>query len=87
MQRRRAAAAFCAVRLRRLHGGGSGDDFGRSLDELPPQTRRLLELTDEMVLSETKRLGLDRAELRRRNMNASLLATLTYTLKRIEPTQ
>ena len=26
-------------------------------------------------------------ELRRRNMNASLLATLTYTLKRIEPTQ
>ena len=26
-------------------------------------------------------------ELRRRNMNAALLATLTYTLKRIEPTQ
>ncbi len=38
--------------------------LGRSLDELPPQTRRLLELTDEMVLSETKRLGLDRADYR-----------------------
>ena len=38
--------------------------LGRSLDELPPQTRRLLELTDELVASETKRLGLDRCDYR-----------------------
>ena len=38
--------------------------LGRSLDELPPQTRRLLELTDELVAAETKRLGLDRCEYR-----------------------
>ena len=38
--------------------------LGRSLDELPPQTRRLLELTDELVAAETKRLGLDRCDYR-----------------------
>ncbi len=38
--------------------------LGRSLDELPPQTRRLLELTDELVAGETKRLGLDRCDYR-----------------------
>jgi len=38
--------------------------LGRSLDELPPQTRRLLELMDEMVRAETKRLGLDRCDYR-----------------------
>lgn len=38
--------------------------LGRSLDELPPQTRRLLELTDELVASETKRLGIDRCDYR-----------------------
>jgi hypothetical protein len=38
--------------------------LGRSLDELPPQTRRLLELLDEMVAAECQRLGLDRADFR-----------------------
>jgi hypothetical protein len=38
--------------------------LGRSLDELPPQTRRLLELTDELVAGETKRLGVDRCDYR-----------------------
>ena len=38
--------------------------LGRSLDELPPQTRRLLGLVDELVTQETKRLGLDRCDLR-----------------------
>ncbi len=38
--------------------------LGRSLDELPPQTRRLLELTDELVAGETKRLGIDRCDYR-----------------------
>jgi DNA primase len=34
----------------------------RSLDELPPQTRRLLTLLDQMVSSECERLRLDRSE-------------------------
>jgi hypothetical protein len=36
--------------------------LGRSLDELPPQTRRLLELLDEMVTQACERQGLDRAD-------------------------
>ena len=44
--------------------------LGRSLDELPPQTRRLLGLLDSMVKSECDRLGVDRADYRfsRRNV-------------------
>jgi hypothetical protein len=38
--------------------------LGRSLDELPPQTRRLLGLVDAFVTAETKRLGLDRCDYR-----------------------
>jgi DNA primase len=38
--------------------------LGRSLDELPPQTRRLLGLLDEMATSECGRLGLDRGDFR-----------------------
>ncbi len=38
--------------------------LGRSLDELPPQTRRLLGLVDALVAQETKRLGLDRCDYR-----------------------
>ena len=38
--------------------------LGRSLDELPPQTRRLLGLVDALVTAETKRLGLDRCDYR-----------------------
>ena len=38
--------------------------LGRSLDELPPQTRRLLGLIDELVGAEAKRLGLDRWDFR-----------------------
>ena len=37
--------------------------LGRSLDELPPQTRRLLELLDGWVTKETERLKKGRAEL------------------------
>ena len=38
--------------------------LGRSVDELPPQTRRLLNLVDEMVTAACKRLGIDRADYR-----------------------
>ncbi|HMA94164.1 MAG TPA: hypothetical protein VKP30_15845, partial [Polyangiaceae bacterium] len=38
--------------------------LGRSLDELPPQTRRLLGLVDSMVTDECQRLGVDRADYR-----------------------
>jgi DNA primase len=38
--------------------------LGRSLDELPPQTRRLLLKIDEMVLKECERLQMDRTDYR-----------------------
>ena len=38
--------------------------LGRSLDELPPQTRRLLELLDEWVTKESGRLEKGRADVR-----------------------
>lgn len=38
--------------------------LGRTLDELPPQTRRLLGLLDEMATAECQRLGLDRGDFR-----------------------
>ena len=38
--------------------------LGRSVDELPPQTRRLLGLVDEMVTTACQRLGIDRADYR-----------------------
>jgi len=38
--------------------------LGRSLDELPPQTRRLLGLLDRMVAERAKAQGLDRADVR-----------------------
>jgi DNA primase len=38
--------------------------LGRSLDELPPQTRRLLGLIEKLVGSETKRLGIERGDFR-----------------------
>jgi len=38
--------------------------LGRSLDELPPQTRRLLLLVDAMVTAECKRQRIDRADYR-----------------------
>lgn len=37
--------------------------LGRSLDELAPQTRKLLGLLDEMVARESKRLHIDRTEV------------------------
>jgi len=40
------------------------DVLGRTLDELPPQTRRLLGLLDEMVTEATGQLGIDRSEFR-----------------------
>jgi len=40
------------------------DVLGRSLDELPPQTRRLLKLIDQHVRAESQRQGIRRAELR-----------------------
>lgn len=38
--------------------------LGRSLDELPPQTRRLLLLLDEMVSAGCRRLAMDRSDYR-----------------------
>ncbi|MBU1629420.1 MAG: DNA primase, partial [Gammaproteobacteria bacterium] len=38
--------------------------LGRSLDELPPQTRRLLNLLDEMVTAESQKLGLAKIDYR-----------------------
>ena len=38
--------------------------LGRSLDELPPQTRRLLLAVDEMVTAECKRAAIERSEYR-----------------------
>ncbi len=38
--------------------------MGRSLDELPPQTRRLLSLIGEYVKAECQKLNVDRAEFR-----------------------
>jgi len=38
--------------------------LGRSVDELPPQTRRLLGLVDEMVTAACQRKGIDRADYR-----------------------
>lgn len=40
------------------------DVLGRSLDELPPQTRRLLCSLDDMVTAECRAKGLDRADYR-----------------------
>jgi len=42
----------------------AGEVLGRSLDELPPQTRRLLRLVDEFVRQECHRLKLVRADYR-----------------------
>jgi DNA primase len=46
--------------------------LGRSLDELPPQTRRLLLLIDEMVTAECRRQSIERAAFRfsRRDVRA-----------------
>jgi hypothetical protein len=38
--------------------------LGRSLDELPPQTRRLLLAVDEMVTTECKRQKMERSDYR-----------------------
>jgi DNA primase len=38
--------------------------LGRSLDELPPQTRRVLQLLDRHVAAEAKKKGLERAHVR-----------------------
>jgi hypothetical protein len=42
----------------------AGEVLGRSLDELPPQTRRLLVLVDEMVKEAVERHGIDAADFR-----------------------
>ena len=38
--------------------------LARSLDELPPQTRRLLGLVEEIVVSRAKAMGVDRSDVR-----------------------
>ena len=47
--------------------------LGRSLDELPPQTRRLLALLDELVSAECERLEMERSHFRftRREVRAA----------------
>ena len=56
--------------------------LGRSLDELPPQTRRLLGLVDELVGAESKRQGLDRCDTRFSRVSCEIsLAGETTQLK------
>lgn len=38
--------------------------LGRAVDDLPPQTRRLLSLIDDMVTNACQKLGMDRADFR-----------------------
>jgi len=47
--------------------------LGRSLDELPPQTRKLLQLVEDMVSAECERLKMERSDFRfsRRDVRAS----------------
>jgi DNA primase catalytic core len=61
------AIADIAVANRLAH-----EVLGRSLDELPPQTRRLLLAVDEMVTAECKRQKMERADYRfsRRDVRA-----------------
>jgi hypothetical protein len=42
----------------------ASEALGRSVDELPPQTRRLLSLIDEMVSAACERQGIDRNDYR-----------------------
>ncbi len=42
----------------------ASEALGRSVDELPPQTRRLLTLIDDMVVAACERQGVDRADYR-----------------------
>jgi DNA primase catalytic core len=42
----------------------AGEALGRSLDELPPQTRRFLEDLDAMVAADCERLAMDRCDYR-----------------------
>ena len=63
--------------------------LGRSVDELPPQTRRLLNLVDEVVTAACQRLGIDRADYRfsRRDIRESTgwgHTQLKVHLKRLE---
>ena len=44
--------------------GWSQEVLGRSLDELPPQTRRMLLLIDEMVTAQCQRLKMERTDFR-----------------------
>jgi DNA primase catalytic core len=48
----------------RLANELANEVLGRSLDELPPQTRRLLALLDALVTSECERLAIDRCDYR-----------------------
>ncbi|HEV3200806.1 MAG TPA: hypothetical protein VGZ73_23045 [Bryobacteraceae bacterium] len=72
---RRRRRSRRAVTLRRVAGDGDLSDIetanrlahevlGRSLDELPPQTRRLLLLIDEAATRECQRLRMDRTDFR-----------------------
>jgi hypothetical protein len=47
-----------------LANGIAAEILGRSLDELPPQTRRLLMLLDEMVTKACQREGVERSDYR-----------------------
>jgi len=47
-----------------LANGLAHEVLGRSLDELPPQTRRLLSLVSEMVAKQSTEKGLDACDLR-----------------------
>jgi len=57
----------------------AGEVLGRSLDELPPQTRRLLMLLDEMVRDRSRELKIPRAEVRFTRREARERTGLSHT--------
>ena len=57
--------------------------LGRSLDELPPQTRRLLELLDEMVKAACEKLSMDRCDYRFSRREIRNFSSFSYDQVRI----
>jgi hypothetical protein len=57
--------------------------LGRSLDELPPQTRRLLALLDELVSAECERLEMERSHFRFTRREVRSATGWTYDQVRI----
>jgi hypothetical protein len=67
-ERKRHAAGFDYIEVAAsdvaLANRIAGEVLGRTLDELPPQTRRMLDLVEAMVGAECARLSVDRCDYR-----------------------